>query len=188
LADAHDVDLVGGDTTRGPRNICVTILGEVPAGEAVTRAGARPGDDVFVSGMLGDAALALAAAQARTLLDPVALAACRLRLERPTARIELGQRLRGVVTAMLDVSDGLARDAGHIAERSRVRLAIELERVPLAAGAELDDVGFGEDYELLATTPDPGDFPVIGRVEEGEGVGLRLGGEPYSLAGWEHFR
>jgi thiamine-monophosphate kinase len=89
---------------------------------------------------------------------------------------------------MLDVSDGLALDAGHIAERSEVRVSIELERVPLAPGAELEDVGFGEDYELLATTPDPLGFPVIGRVEAGEGVALTLGGEPYSLAGWEHFR
>jgi thiamine-monophosphate kinase len=104
LADAHNVDLIGGDTTRGPLNVCVTILGEVPAGQAITRAGAAPGDDVYVSGTLGDAALALAAMEGRTSLDPIALAACRQRLERPTARIALGERLRGVATAMLDVS------------------------------------------------------------------------------------
>jgi thiamine-monophosphate kinase len=103
-------------------------------------------------------------------------------------RVEEGKRLAQVASAMLDISDGLSRDADHIAERSGVRLAIELERVPLADGAELDDAGFGEDYELLATTPDPLGFRVIGRVEEGEGVELTLRGEPYSLGGWEHFR
>ena len=89
---------------------------------------------------------------------------------------------------MLDVSDGLATDAAHIARRSECRVAIELERVPLAPGATIDDVGFGEDYELLAATPDPLGFATIGRCEEGSGVGLTLRGEPVELAGWEHFR
>jgi thiamine-monophosphate kinase len=103
-------------------------------------------------------------------------------------RVAEGKRLAEVATAMLDISDGLARDATRISERSGVNLALELERVPLAAGAELDDVGFGEDFELLATTPDPLGFPVIGTVEEGEGVSLTLRGESYELSGWEHFR
>jgi thiamine-monophosphate kinase len=165
------VPVRGGDTTRADRVLLsLTALGRserVPG-----RAGARPGDVIVLTGPLGAAGVAFRNGS----LSPV------------PDRVEQGKRLAQVATAMLDVSDGLARDAGHIAERSAVRLAIELERVPLAEGAELDDVGFGEDYELLATTPDPLDFPVIGRVEEGEGVGLTLGGEPYSLAGWEHFR
>jgi thiamine monophosphate kinase len=87
----------------------------------------------------------------------------------------------------MDVSDGLAVDVAHIARRSGVRCVIELERVPLAAGATLDDVGFGEDFELLAAVPDPGRFAAVGRVEAGAGVEVRLNGEPYALAGWEHF-
>jgi len=165
------VPVRGGDTTRADRVVlAVTALGRserVPG-----RAGASPGDAVVVTGPLGAAGAAFRAGS----LPPV------------PDRVEEGKRLAQVATAMLDLSDGLARDAGHIAERSGVRLAIELERVPLAPGAELDDLGFGEDYELLATTPDPAGFPVIGRVEEGEGVGLTLRGEPYSLACWEHFR
>ena len=165
------VPVRGGDTTRADRVlVSVTALGrseQVPG-----RAGAKPGDLVVVTGPLGGAGAEFRHGR----LSPV------------PDRVEEGKRLARVATAMLDLSDGLARDAGHIAKRSGVRLELELESVPLAAGAELEDVGFGEDYELLATTPDPLDFAVIGRVEEGEGVELTLRGEPYELAGWEHFR
>ena len=165
------VPVRGGDTTRTDRvMLSVTALGR--AERVPGRAGACPGDIVVVTGPLGAAGAAFRAGR----LPPV------------PDRVAEGRRLAAVATAMLDLSDGLARDAGHIAARSGVRLAVELEDVPLAPGAELDDVGFGEDYELLATTRDPLDFPVIGRVEEGEGVELTLRGEPYSLAGWEHFR
>jgi thiamine-monophosphate kinase len=165
------VPVRGGDTTRADRVLLsVTALGR--AERVPGRAGARPGDAIVVTGPLGAAGAAFRTGR----LPPV------------PDRVEEGKRLAQVATAMLDVSDGLARDTGHIAERSGVRLAIELERVPLAEGASLDDVGFGEDYELLATTPDPLGFPVVGRVEAGEGVELTLRGEPYSLGGWEHFR
>lgn len=160
----------GGDTTRA--DYVLLSLTAVGRAERVPgRACARLGDAVVLTGPLGAAGAAFREGRLPAVPD----------------RIEEGKRLAQVASAMLDVSDGLARDAGHIAKRSGVRLAIELERVPLAPGAELDDVGFGEDYELLATTSDPLGFPVIGRVEEGEGVVLTLGGEPYGLAGWEHF-
>lgn len=165
------VPVRGGDTTRaGGVVLSVTALGR--AERVPGRAGARPGDAVVVSGPLGAAGAAFRAGT----LPPV------------PDRVEEGRQLARVATAMLDISDGLARDAGHIAERSGLRLALELEHVPLAPGAELDDVGFGEDYELLATTPDALGFPVIGRVEEGEGVELTLRGEPYELSSWDHFR
>jgi thiamine-monophosphate kinase len=167
----HGAAVRGGDTTRADRVVLsVTALGRserVPG-----RAGAQSGDLVVVTGPLGGAG----AAFRNGSLSPV------------PNRVEEGRRLAAVATAMLDLSDGLAPDAGHIAKRSGVRITIELERVPLAGGAELDDLGFGEDYELLATTPDPLGFTEIGRVEEGEGVGLTLRGEPYSVSGWEHFR
>jgi thiamine-monophosphate kinase len=105
---------------------------------------------------------------------------------RPPLRLQEGKRLARVAHAMLDVSDGLAADAAQIARRSGCRIVIELERVPLAG--ELADLAFGEDYELLAATADPLEFPVVGRCEEGEGVVLTLHGEPVELSGWEHFR
>jgi thiamine-monophosphate kinase len=165
------VPVRGGDTTRADRVLlAVTALGR--ADRVPGRAGAQPGDVVVLTGPLGAAGAAFREGQ----LPPV------------PDRLEEGKRLARVATAMVDISDGLAQDAGHIAERSGVRLAIDLDRVLLAGGAELDDMGFGEDYELLATTPDPLDFAVIGRVDEGEGVALTLGAEPYELSSWDHFR
>jgi len=165
LADRHDVDLVGGDTTRGPLNLCVTILGEVPTGLALARAGAKPGDDVYVSGVLGDAALALAAIAGRVALDSDALGAAREKLEVPEPRIALGIALRGVASAAIDVSDGLTGDLGHILEQSAVGAEIDLTAVPRSralarslAAAErsiaLDCLlGGGDDYELCFTAP-----------------------------------
>jgi thiamine-monophosphate kinase len=165
------VPVRGGDTTRADRVVlAVTALGR--AERVPGRAGARSGDVVVVTGPLGAAGAAYRSG----------------RLSPPPDRVEEGRRLARVATAMLDLSDGIARDAAHIAERSGVRLTIDLDRVPLAAGAELDDLGFGEDYELLAATPDSLGFPIIGLVEMGEGVELSLGGEAYELSSWDHFR
>jgi thiamine-monophosphate kinase len=165
LAEAHDVALIGGDTTRGPRNVCLTIAGEVPAGTAIRRAGALPGDDVWVSGTLGDAMLALAVLQGTTTLDDAALAAARRRLDWPMPRVALGQSLRGLATAMLDVSDGLSGDLAHILDASGVGAVVEVAKVPRSpaldaklAGAERDvALGWllagGDDYELCFTAP-----------------------------------
>jgi thiamine-monophosphate kinase len=165
LADANGVDLVGGDTTRGPRNFCVTIVGEVPAGAALTRGHAKQGDDIWVSGALGDAALAVAALGGRVTLDAHALAACRERLDRPQPRVALGLALRGIANAAIDISDGLMGDLGHVLQRSHVGALIELAAIPrsaviaaVLAGAERA-LGLqcllagGDDYELLFTAP-----------------------------------
>jgi thiamine-monophosphate kinase len=161
----------GGDTTRATDVLlAVTAIGR--SDRVPGRAGARPGDLVVVTGPLG--------ATGAAFRDG--------RLMRPPLRLAEGRRLARVAHAMLDISDGLAADAAHIARRSSCRVVIELEHVPLAAGATIEDVGFGEDYELLAATPDPLGFDVIGRCEEGSGVAVTLHGEPVALAGWEHFR
>jgi thiamine-monophosphate kinase len=165
LADAHDVELIGGDTTRGPRNLCVTVLGDVPPGRALTRAGARPGDDIYVSGSLGAAALAVRALQGDLDLDPAVLARARARLERPQPRVGLGVALRDVATAALDVSDGLAGDLAHVLDASRVGAVVSLALVPAdAAVAPLLQTSLreqalacvlagGDDYELCFTAP-----------------------------------
>jgi thiamine-phosphate kinase len=132
-ADAHGVDLAGGDTTRGPLTLSVTIIGEVPQGQAITRAGGRPGDDLWVSGQPGMAALGLAALRGETQLSTAGRAACIAALQRPQPRIALGLALRGVATAMLDVSDGLLGDLGHILECSATGAIIDVGALPLAA-------------------------------------------------------
>jgi len=165
------VRVAGGDTTAAKEIVIgVTAIGR--AERVPGRAGARPGDHLVVSGPLGAAGAAFR----------------RDAYVRPPLRLEEGKRLARTAAAMLDVSDGIAVDAGHLARRSGVRCVIDLDRVPLADGATVDDLGFGEDYELLAAVPGPGDFAVVGRVEEGEGVELLRGGEPYALRGWEHFQ
>ncbi len=165
LADRFAVTLVGGDTTRGPRNLCVTIVGELPAGTAITRAGARAGDDVYVSGQLGDAMLALAGIEGRATLAAEELARLRVRLERPEPRVELGLRLRGIASAALDVSDGLTGDLGHILVASGVGATLDLAAIPRSASLDRRLGGpdralalacllaGGDDYELCFTAP-----------------------------------
>ena len=160
LARRFDVDLIGGDTTRGPLNICVQIMGEVPRGAALRRDGARSGDDVWVSGTLGDAALAVAARRRRIRLTRAELARCTAKLDRPQPRIALGLALRGVAHSAIDISDGLIADLDHILERSGVAAEIELAALPASAivRRHLDRVAAcgallagGDDYELCFT-------------------------------------
>jgi thiamine-monophosphate kinase len=160
LAERYGVDVIGGDTTRGPLTLCPTVFGEVPAGQALTRAGARTGDDIWVSGQPGRAALALAHLQGRGRLAEPFREDFVAALERPQARVELGQALRGLAHAAIDVSDGLLADLGHILECSAVAAEVELARLPAAAleracgDPELVRrclLAGGDDYELLFT-------------------------------------
>jgi thiamine-monophosphate kinase len=165
------VPVVGGDTSAGDRvTVAVTALGRSP--RVPGRGGATAGDLVVVTGPLGVAGAAFRRGE----------------LARPPIRIDEGRELAAHAHALLDISDGLAVDAGHIARRSGCRVVVELDRVPRAPDATVDDLGFGEDYELLAAVAEPGSFAVIGRCDDGEGVELLLDGQPYDLPGWEHFR
>ena len=165
------VPVVGGDTTSSALvAISVTALGRSP--RVPGRDGARPGDLLVVTGPLGGAGAAFRRGE----------------YVRPPVRLEEGRSLGATAHALIDVSDGLAVDAGHIATRSGVRCVIELDRVPLGDGSTHADLGFGEDFELLAAVAEPNALTVIGRVEEGDGVLLLQGGEPTTLPGWEHFR
>ena len=164
------VPVAGGDTSRSERiMLSVTALGR--SARVPGRAGAKPGDTLVVTGPLGAAGAAFREG----------------RLARPFLRLEEGRELAAYAHAMLDVSDGLAVDAGHLANRSGVRCVIDLERVPLAEGATVEDLGFGEDFELLAAVEDSGRFAAIGVCEQGEGVEIRLAGQVVPLSGWDHF-
>jgi thiamine-monophosphate kinase len=185
LADAHRCVLAGGDTTRSPQGviITVTVMGRVPRGQALLRSGARPGDDIWVSGALGDAAFGLALHQGGVPVAADARAAVE-RLERPQPQVGLGLALRGVATAAIDVSDGLLGDLGHILERSAVGARVEWSRVPrsdaLRRQREADQRRFalagGDDYELLFTAP-AGRRGEVERAAAGAGVVVTCIGE-----------
>lgn len=172
LAQQHDCELVGGDTTKGPLNICITVFGEVPAAgasssQALLRSGARAGDDLYVSGTLGDARLALEALRGQWTLAPALLATATARLHQPTPRVALGLALRGVASSAIDVSDGLLGDLRHVLQASGVGariLADGLTTLMACRGDALDAVvprqhqqacvlAGGDDYELAFTAP-----------------------------------
>ena len=212
MAAQYGVELIGGDTTRGPLTVCVTVMGEVPAGLALRRSGARAGDDVWLSGAAGEAALGVAHLTGRVHLPQAALAACLSRLDDPDPRVELGGRLRGIAHSAIDVSDGLLADTGHIAEASQVAMDIELDLLPMTQSLRACPdralaieciAGGGDDYELAFTAPplrrgevlalatDIG-IPLtrVGTVRNGQGVVLRdSSGQPVVIErrGFDHF-
>lgn len=165
LADQHRIELVGGDTTAGPLNICITVMGEVPAGKALLRSGAQVDDDIWISGPLGEARVALealqGAADCQDLLQSSAWPVWRARLERPQPRVALGLALRSVATAALDLSDGLLGDLRHVLRASGVAARLHWDafvKSPALAGLPLQRqqqavLTGGDDYELLFTAP-----------------------------------
>jgi thiamine-monophosphate kinase len=160
LADQHGCELIGGDTTQGPLNIAITVMGDTPQGQSILRSGAQVGDDLYVSGHLGDARLALEAFRGKVSLPQVVFDLAKRRMECPTPRLALGQALRGIAHAMADISDGLLGDLGHILKASHVGAEID---TPAVCGLMLSgqlwtchpDLAFmcvlsgGDDYELV---------------------------------------
>lgn len=161
LADQHQCPLIGGDTTRGPLNICVTVFGEVPSGQALRRDAAQPGDDIWISGTVGDARLALASKLDEIELDGASLAQALPRLQVPAPRVQLGLALRGIAHAAIDLSDGLCGDLGHILQRSRLGATLNADALPVGPALARQAEGHrrayalagGDDYELCFTAP-----------------------------------
>ena len=207
LASQHDLALVGGDTTRGPLSICVAVHGFIEPGTAMRRDGARAGDDLWVSGTLGDAAAALSYWQSGGAMDPT----LRMRLDRPTPRVSLGHVLRGIATSCIDVSDGLLADLGHVCKASGVGALVDVDALPasptLRSGFDADarrmlQATGGDDYELCFTAPATSREAVIeaasthapvariGRIVAGRGVSAvdaqGVAWQP-SVAGFRHF-
>ena len=214
LADAHGCELIGGDTTQGPLNIAITVLGDVPKGQALLRHGAQPGDDVYVSGTLGDARLALETFRGQVSLPETVLASCRIRMEQPTPRVALGMALRGIASAAADISDGLLGDLGHILEQSRVSARLQLEACAGLLACRRDVrltpalwhtcvLAGGDDYELVFTAPPSARDAVaqashasrtpvtrIGTIHSGTGLEvLDADGRPIGMAfsSFDHF-
>ncbi|UVW28345.1 thiamine-phosphate kinase [Massilia sp. H6] len=213
LADAFDCELVGGDTTKGPLNICITVFGELMPGHALRRDAARIGDDIWISGTLGDARLALAAAWQEVTLGPAAQAQAALRMHMPSPRVALGLALAAqpIAHAALDISDGLVGDLEHILAASRVGATLDADALPAGPVLALQETALrrrftlagGDDYELCFTAPvghrdavlEAGrrsSTPVtrVGRIEAEPGLrlvdasGARL---DLTLRGWDHF-
>jgi thiamine-monophosphate kinase len=179
LADAHDVELIGGDTTKGPLTVCITIFGEVQAGHALRRAAAQLGDDIWISGTLGDARLALAGYRGEVRLDARTQAKAALRMHTPTPRVALGVALAeaALAHAAIDISDGLVGDLGHILTASRLGAALDIDALPagpaLATQPQLLRRQFcaagGDDYELCFTAA-PGARAAIAQLAERVGT------------------
>jgi thiamine-monophosphate kinase len=213
LAQRYGVELVGGDTTRGPLNLCVTIMGEIPQGRALLRSGAQAGDEVWVSGKLGDAALALAHLERRITLSDAEFKACASALHQPQPRIALGLAMRGIANSMIDISDGLLADLGHILDASQVAAEINFALLPISSvlrtymqqqlGKQCALSG-GDDYELCFTAPVKRhaeimnisarlELPLacIGKVVAGRGCIVHdAAGNPINLesGGYDHFK
>jgi thiamine-monophosphate kinase len=193
LADMHGCELVGGDTTQGPLNICITVFGEVPVhdgeSQALLRSGAQAGDDLYVSGTLGDARLALEVFRGHLSLPAPVFEAARARMEQPTPRVALGIALRGLATSAVDISDGLLGDLGHILQRSGVGATVDADaaaaQVATRATGACDAVSIdqwrswalagGDDYELLFTAPQPQRGQVAHAAQAAHTVVTRIG-------------
>lgn len=209
LADDNGVELIGGDTTRGPLNLCVTIMGEVPRGKALRRDGAKVGDDIWVSGKLGQAALGLANLQGKFKFYGEVRDECLKALHQPQPRVSLGLALRGIANSTIDISDGLLADLGHILERSNVGAELDIEALPIVDDGVEKEVAQqcalagGDDYELCFTAPvsqrdvlmalaEQLKFPLtrIGHIKaelgcvvrDGEGIAMKI-----EKGGYDHF-
>ncbi|MFW5431424.1 MAG: thiamine-phosphate kinase [Methylophilaceae bacterium] len=211
-ADAFNIDLIGGDTAHGPLNIAIQIMGEIPIGKALARSGAKAGDDIWVSGNLGSAALGLAHLQQNQTLDDVATQnACLEALHTPQPRINLGVALRELAHSCIDISDGLLADLGHILKASKVGATIQLEAAPClpVLKKRLDESAIqqailagGDDYELCFTAvPDMSDailalsktlnldLTKIGQINTSNKLSVTLNKESVNLTqlGYDHF-
>lgn len=215
LADLHQCELIGGDTTQGPLTIGITVFGEVPPGDALLRSGAQVGDDIYISGSVGDARLALEVFRGNLSVSAEDFESSRLRMEQPEPRVALGMALRGIANACIDVSDGLAGDLGHMLKASQTGAVLTtdwiqdsaaispaMQALPLARRLDMALAG-GDDYELLFTAPpDQADavqeaandcdvsITCIGRITSGSGLQvLDAQGVPMSrrFASFDHF-
>jgi thiamine-monophosphate kinase len=183
LADVQGIELVGGDTTAGPLNICITVFGQVPSGQALLRSGAQPGDDLWVSGQLGDARLALEVFRGKVALTGQDFETVRRAMECPQPRVALGLALRGVASSAIDLSDGLVGDLHHVLKRSGVAAWVDIDTLPRSTvlRAQPRDLqtecllAGGDDYELLFTAP-PEKRDAVMRAGQHAGVAVTLCG------------